>query len=213
MMSRLKKFLCLLLCAALVLPMVPISSAVQAEKAYDIYPVVREIAYDGTQFELDEQVNVVYETGIDDATKAYLSEVLTENGITATEVAAPVEGACNILLGINGSGECVDSYENSLTLKTANLYENYDSYVLEAREDQITIVGQDADAAYWGVATLKMMLSSFEDDVLLGAQIEDWAGIEFRGFVEGFYGGWDYETRAELMTFARDVKMNMYVYS
>ena len=213
MMSRLKKFLCLLLCAALVLPMVPVSGAVQAEKTYDIYPVVRQITYDGTEFQLGDAVNVVCETGIDEATRAYLSEVLTENGITATVVSAPVEGACNILLGINGSGECVDSYEDTLTLKTAGLYENYDSYVLEAKEDQITIVGQDTDAVYRGIATLKMMLSSFADDVLLGAQIEDWAGIEFRGFIEGFYGGWDYETRAELMTFARDVKMNMYVYA
>ena len=215
MKPRLKKLLCLMLSTALALSCLPAvnASQTQTEKHYDIYPVVREISYDGTEFQLEEQVNVVYESGIDEATRAYLSEVLTENGITATEVAAPVEGACNILLGINGSHECVDSYENTLTLKTANLYENYDSYVLEAREDQITIVGQDTDAVYRGIATLKMMLSSFADDVLLGAQIEDWAGIEFRGFVEGFYGGWDYETRAELMEFARDVKMNMYVYA
>ena len=215
MMSRFRRFLCLMLCAAMVLSYVPASraTAVQAEKTYDIYPVVRQIAYDGTEFTLGEQVNVVYETGIDEATKQYLAEVLEENGITATVVAAPVEGQCNILLGVNGSGEPVDTYEDTFSLTIANLYNNYDSYVLEAKEDQITIVGKDTDAVYWGVATLKMMLSSFEDDVLLGAQIEDYAGIEYRGFIEGFYGGWDYETRAELMTFARDVKMNMYVYA
>ena len=212
MMSRFKRLLCLILCAAMVLSIVP-AAAAQEEKAYDIYPIVRQIAYDGTEFAVGGQVNVVYESGIDEATMLYLSEVLQENGISATAVTAPVEGEFNILLGVNGSGECADAYENTLTLQTADLYSHYDSYVLEAKEDQITIVGQDTDAAYWGVATLKMMLSSFEGDVLLGAQIEDWAGIEFRGFVEGFYGGWDYETRAELMEFARDVKMNMYVYA
>ena len=215
MMSRLKKFVSLLLCGALMLSSVPLAGAeeAKAEKAYDIYPVVREIVYDGTEFSLGKQVNVVYETGIDAATQNYLSEVLEENGITANVVDAPVDGACNILLGINGSGECADAYEDTLTLKTADLYANYDSYVLEAKEDCITIVGKDTDAVFYGVATLKMMLSSFEDDVLLGAQIEDYAGIEYRGFVEGFYGGWDYETRAELMEFARDVKMNIYVYA
>ena len=212
MMSRFKRLLCLILCAAMVLSIVP-AAAAQEEKAYDIYPIVRQIAYTGSEFAVGNQVNVVYESGIDEATRQYLSEVLTENGISATAVTAPVEGEFNILLGVNGSGEYADAYENTLTLQTADLYSHYDSYVLEAKEDQITIVGQDTDAAYWGVATLKMMLSSFEGDVLLGAQIEDWAGIEFRGFVEGFYGGWDYETRAELMEFARDVKMNMYVYA
>ena len=213
MMSRMKKLLCLLLCAVLVLSNVPLVNAEQTEKTYDIYPVVREISYDGTQFELGAQVNVVYESGIDQATKNYLSEVLTENGISVSVVDAPAAAGCNILLGVNGSGEIADTYEDTLTLKTDDLYAEYDSYVLEAKEDQITIVGRDTDAVYWGVATLKMMLSSFEDDVLLGAQIEDYAGIEFRGFIEGFYGGWDYETRAELMKFARDVKMNMYVYA
>ena len=215
MMSRFKKALCLMLCAAMVLSCVPAAGAVQAqaEKAYDIYPIVRQIAYDGTEFQLGSQVNVVYETGIDDATKNYLSDVLAENGITAAVVDAPVEGQFNILLGVNGSGELADAYEDTLTLQTADLYSQFDAYVLEARDGQITLVGRDTDAVYHGIATLKMMLSSFEDDILLGAQIEDYAGIEFRGFIEGFYGGWDYETRAELMTFARDVKMNMYVYA
>ena len=215
MMSRIRKALCLILCAAMVLSNVPVAFAVEAkaEKAYDIYPVVRQITYDGTEFHLEEQVHVVYETGIDDATKAYLTEVLEENGLSAAVAAEPVEGAFNILLGVNGSGEYADAYEDTLTLKTADLYEQVDGYLLEAKEKQITIVGRDTDAVYHGVATLKMMLSSFEDDILLGAQIEDYAGIEFRGFIEGFYGGWDYETRAELMRFARDVKMNMYVYA
>ena len=217
MTSRLKKYLCLLLCAVLVLSNVPATIAhaeeAQEEKVYDIYPIVRDITYDGTEFSLGEQVNVVYETGIDEATKAYLMEVLEENGVTAAVAEEPVAGEFNILLGVNGSGEAADAYEDALTLNTADLYEKYDAYVLEAKANQITIVGRDTDAVYNGVATLKMMLSSFEDDVLLGAKIEDYAGIEYRGFIEGFYGGWDYETRAELMEFARDVKMNMYVYA
>ena len=183
------------------------------DKSYDIYPIVRHIAYDGTGFILPQQVNVVFETGIDQATQNYLLEVLEENGIQGNTVTEAVAGQWNILLGINGSGECADTYEDTLTLETENLYENYDSYLLEARKKQITIVGKDSDGAFYGVATLKMMLSSFEGNLLLGARIEDYAGIEYRGFVEGFYGGWDYETRGELMEFARDVKMNMYVYA
>ena len=207
----LKKLLSVMLCTSLALSAVPVSGAAREEKRYDIYPVVRQIDYDGTEFRLEERVNVVYESGIDEATKGYLEEVLEERGITAAVAETPVDGACNILLGVNGSGELADAYED--TLETGEIYGQPDSYVLEAKEDQITIVGRDSDAVFHGVATLKMMLSSFEDDLLLGAKIEDYAGTEYRGFVEGFYGGWDYETRAELMRFARDVKMNIYVYA
>lgn len=185
----------------------------QEQKTYDIYPIVRHILYDGTEFVLPDQVNVVFESGIDTATRNYLLEVLEENGVSPKIVTSVVAGEWNILLGVNGSGESADTYENSLSLTKADLYSQYDSYVLEAKEKQITIVGKDSDGAFYGVATLKMMLSSFGGNLLLGAQIEDYAGIEYRGFVEGFYGGWDYETRGELMRFARDVKMNMYVYA
>ena len=215
MKSRMKKWVSLLLSAVLVFSNVQFVNAAQpdAERTYDIYPVVQEITYDGTAFSLGDRVHVVYETGIDQATRDYLAQVLADNGIAMDVVSEPVEGETNILLGIDGSGEWADAYENTLTRKTLDLYDRYDGYLLEAKEKQITIVGGDSDGAFYGVATLKMMLSSFEDDLLLGAQIEDYAGIEYRGFVEGFYGGWDYETRAELMEFARDVKMNIYVYA
>lgn len=140
-MYRFKKTLCIMLCVVLAISGVPFATAAQtqSEKTYDIYPVVRDIAYDGTQFVLGEQVNVVYETGIDDATKAYLDEVLEENGITAAVAAAPAAGEVNILLGVNGSGESADTYAATLALSTADLYEKYDAYVLEAKENQIYV--------------------------------------------------------------------------
>ena len=215
MTDRCRKLLCILLCAVLVFSNVQFAGAQEAreQKGYDIYPVVRDITYDGTEFPVPAQVNVVFETGVDSATRNYLLEVLDDHGIKAKVVASPTDQGFHILLGVNGSGEAADLYEDTLALNTEGLYDEYDSYVLEANEDQIVIVGRDTDGTFCGVATLKMMLSSFDEGVLLGARIEDYAGIEYRGFVEGFYGGWDYETRGELMKFARDVKMNMYVYA
>ena len=83
MKFRLKNLVSLMLCASLTLSAAPVSGAAQAEKRYDIYPVVRQIDYDGTEFRLEDRVNVVYESGIDDATKGYLEEVLEERGIAA----------------------------------------------------------------------------------------------------------------------------------
>ena len=214
-MNKMKKILSMLLCVSMALSNVQIASAekVQSEEQYKIYPIVRDLSYDGTEFTMDSKVNVVYEKGIDDATKAYLEEVLEENGMTVNVVDKAVSGKSNVLLGIDGSNGIVDTYENTISVEKENLYDEYEGYLLEAKDKNITIVGGDSDAVFRGVATLKMMLSSIEGDKLLGAQIEDYAGIEYRGFIEGFYGGWDYPTRADLMKFARDVKMNMYVYA
>ena len=52
MKSRIKKWLCLLLAAAMVLSNAPAVNAVEAERTYDIYPVVQQITYDGTEFTL-----------------------------------------------------------------------------------------------------------------------------------------------------------------
>ena len=147
MKSRMKKWVSLLLSAVLVFSNVQFVNAAQpdAERTYDIYPVVQEITYDGTAFSLGDRVHVVYETGIDQATRDYLAQVLADNGIAMDVVSEPVEGETNILLGIDGSGGWADAYENTLTRKTADLYDRYDGYLLEAKEKQITIVGGDSD--------------------------------------------------------------------
>ena len=74
----------------------------------------------------------------------------------------------------------------------------------------ITIVGADSDGVYCGLATLQMMFSSFSGRYLLPVTIEDNPNSRFRGFVEGFYGGFDYVGRESQMRSIRDVKGNMY---
>ena len=412
MMNKIKKILSIMLSFSMMFSCVQTVGAAEKKETeqYDIYPIVRDIEYDGTEFTMDSEVNVVYGEGIDDATKAYLEEVLTENGMTAKASEEAEAGESNIILNVNGlaggdfagdssaeknevckiypdvdhgqwyeefvqfvhdhdimtgnkdtgmfnpngsllrqqfvmllwnmegkpvvedntafealedadeKGYYADAlrwaysegimtgvngkyFKGSEPLKRQQLakmlyeyaekrgydvstradysamenadqvadyakeymawavgtgmitgkngtdlapmdtatraavakiikvfsesianakiatvaeddfFEQNDAYTLETKEKQIKIVGKDSDAVFRGIATLKMMLSSFENNKLLGVRIKDYAGIEFRGFIEGFYGGWDYETRAELMEFARDVKMNMYVYA
>ena len=74
-------------------------------------------------------------------------------------------------------------------LKLSDLFNRTDSYILSAKENIISIVGKDTDSTFFGIATLQMMLTSYEDPALRSVQIEDFSDIQYRGFIEGFYGG------------------------
>ena len=183
---------------------------------YLIYPIPQSIEYDEdkTTFNLINGVNLVLEDGVDEATKLYVEEVLTEFKINYTINNKLSEKITNLCLGVNNSKDIVDEYvKNNITISNETLFENPDSYLMDVREDAIVILGKDTDSTFYGVATLKMLLSSFNNMKLLNAKIEDYASVPVRGFIEGFYGGWDYEERESLMNFAKDYKMNSFIYA
>ena len=183
---------------------------------YLIYPIPQDIEYDENEssFNLSNGVNLVLEEGIDDATKKYVEEVLKGYEISYTIKNGLSPDKTNLCLGINDSNKIVDKYvKDNITIKNENLFENPDAYLMDIKENAIVILGKDSDAAFYGVATLKMVLSSFNNTKLLNAKIEDYASVEVRGFIEGFYGGWNYEERESLMQYAKDYKMNSYVYA
>ena len=181
--------------------------------AYAIYPVPQHTEYGDGSFSLASNVNVVSEAGIDAPTSGFLDEVLRSYG-RSSSASATVGSGSQILLGIYGSGGVVDSWAKSyITLSDPELFTQTDAYLLAAKDGVIAILGKDSSAVYYGVATLQMMFSSFGGNRFLDVQIEDYAGMKMRGFIEGFYGGWNYEGRESLMRFARDFKMNTYIYA
>lgn len=192
------------------------------ENAYAIYPIPQSIDYSmGGSFTLGTDVSVVAEDGIDSYTRDFLDEILTDYGRTKTAAQTAGSGS-QILLGISGSGGAVDTWaKNHITLKespaegedAAGLFEQTDAYLLNAKDGTIVILGKDTDAVFYGLATLQMMFSSFNGSRFLNVQIEDFAVMKMRGFIEGFYGGWSYEGRESLMRFGRDVKMNSFIYA
>ncbi len=184
------------------------------EDKYAIYPIPRSVAYASGDFTLGTQVTVVSESGIDNYTNQFLDEILSDYDRTKTTSQTVTEGTNRILLGIKGSGGAVDAWADShLTLSDPQLFTKTDAYLLSADNGTIVILGKDTNAVYYGLATLQMMFSSFNGSKFLNAQIEDYAGMKMRGFIEGFYGGWNNEGRESLMRFARDVKMNTYIYA
>ena len=193
---------------------------------YEIYPVPHSVVYpEGTEpFTMTTEVNVVAETGIDTYTTAFLEEILSGYGMTMTTSNGVVEGKTNILLGIYGDGDT--TVADPTPASRTDLFEDtdstgkgkYDPYMLVADTTEnangvVTIVGKDSDCVYYGLATLQMMFTSFAGQKFLPVQIEDYSNVRFRGFIEGFYGGFDYEGRESQMRSIRDVKGNLYVFA
>lgn len=227
-MKRTKRWISFLLTAGMLLSGMPAFAFTSPEGAqevlkdgysssqdqYAIYPVPRDADYGtGGEFQLDENVAVVSEAGVDEYTTDFLDEILENYGRTKTQALAPAASGSQILLGIKGSGGAADAYAEKISLRKSDLFEQTDAYLLSAKDGTIVILGKDADSVYYGLATLQMMFSSFNGKRFLNVQIEDFAGMKMRGFIEGFYGGWNYEARESLMRFARDYKMNTYIYA
>ena len=228
-MKAAKRITCFLTAAAMIFTSIPASAfekpanAVESlqngysdnENAYAIYPIPQSISYgNGESFTLDSSVQVVCENGIDEYTDQFLNEILADYERTRTNSATVAQNGSQILIGINGSGGAVDTWvKNNLTIEDEDLFTKTDAYLLSAKDGTIAILGKDTDTAFYGLATLQMMFSSFNGTKFLNAQIEDYAGMKMRGFIEGMYGGWSYKGRESLMRFGRDVKMNCYIYA
>ena len=116
-------------------------AAQAAEAEYEIYPKPHEISYEGDSWILKNEVNVVYEDGIDEATQDRLDEVFAlKDGITVSESDEIVEGKTNVLVGIDGSDGYVDQYaEENVEVSADGLFDKLDSYVLDSKEDVITV--------------------------------------------------------------------------
>jgi len=221
-MQKMKKVISFLLVFALALSGMTVLPAqtVQAEETaaaeYTIYPTPQSITYDaaGGTLTLPETVNVVYESGIDQATKDRLAAVLDVKSIAVKEADTAVSGEVNILVGIHGSDGAADTYAKSNLEYADDLFEKRDAYILAIEDGQITVVGKDTDAAFYALASLKMILEQSEETTVSQLQMNDYSIGQYRGFIEGYYGmPWSVDDRISLMNFGGDFKMNVYIFA
>ena len=186
----------------------------QVEGAYDLYPIVHRATYQDTALSMTDEVNLVLEEGLDEATRTKAQKVLEEDGIQVSISQDIVEGKTNVLVGIdNDAGVDNEWFDGKYdpTLST----DNNDGYALAVDDatDTIAIMGRDSNAAFYGVTTLDQILEQTQADSIRDVLIEDYAEVQFRGFIEGFYGTpWSHENRMSLMEFGGDYKMNSYLY-
>lgn len=230
MIKKSKEYLALMLTSLILLSnmsgSIKVSAETKTEKIeikqtedskYEIYPAPHKISYEEGNLSFSSGVNVIFESGIDNYTKSRLeNEILKVHNISY-EVSKTNEIAndkTNILVGINGSGEVVDSYSRKYAIETENLFEKNDSYFLAADKNVITILGRDTDSAFYGLTTLYHILNQKNDNSIKNFKIEDYANVVTRGFIEGYYGNpWSVQDRIDLMTYGGYYKLNAYFYA
>ena len=94
-MKERKRVLAAVLAATMVCGLVPTMPPIQAEAAeqeYELYPTPHSIEYTDGNYILDDSINVVYEEGVDDATKARFREVAALKELNVTESDEVVKG-------------------------------------------------------------------------------------------------------------------------
>ena len=181
---------------------------------YEIYPIPQSIKYDNGTVTLGTDANVVFEEGIDEATKNRLLEVLSIKGINHEESNEIKEDKTNFLIGINNSEGVVDKYFTDNNLVNDSHFENHDAHVVSVKGNVIAVLGKNTDSAFYGITSLKAIFNQLEGNELKELLIEDYSDGQWRGFIEGYYGiPWSNENRKDLMKFGGDFKMNSYIFA
>jgi len=192
--------------------------AVDAQN-YSIYPVPQSVKMGGETAAFTTSVNVVCESGIDEPTKNRLSEILSEHGLSASFSTEIQESQANILLGVDGSGEIVDQQVESLGLDRSALTKKnkYDRHLLHLWKSgdfaRLIVLGEHTDAVFFGLASLEQMMDQRATDAMPTVTIGDYADLQSRGLVEGYYGyPYSISVKKDLMRFMMRYKMNTYLY-
>ena len=201
---------------------IPAAAAVrEGENEYEIYPTPQAVSYDGGAAVLTTEVDVTYGEGIDDYTKNKAEQALNILGLSRASTANGDH--TRLVVGVYGKSD-VSSYESTLGAEAfftgevdgITAEKRFDKYILNISDGQIVILGEDTDAAFRGVTTLQRILEqvSKNDKTVKKLTVKDYAEIEFRGFIEGYYGNpWSHDDRKDLMQYGGEIKMNQYVFA
>ncbi len=189
-----------------------------AQQAYKIYPVPQTMTINSGVVPIDLAVNVVCESGIDEATRQRAAAVLQLSNLSVTFSDAVVPNALNVLLGIRHSAGMADQFLTQQNISTAvfDQANKYDKHVLSIRQVNGTsycvIVGEHTDAVFHALASVEQMLEQSAGG-FTSVDIADYADQKYRGLVEGYYGyPYTVTVKKDLMRFMMRMKMNTYLY-
>ncbi len=192
----------------------PARAAEETVEDYLLYPTPHKVEYQVGDYILGREMNVIYDKGIDKETKDRLEEVAALKDITVTETDAPKAGTTTVYVGVHGEDGKAEDYITKEYKPEASLFEKTDSYFLASDENVISVLGKDTDSAFYGLTTLYHVFAQLESLTIRNFEIEDYADVVSRGFIEGYYGNpWSTEDRVNLMEWGGYYKLNSYFYA
>ena len=195
---------------------------------YEIYPVPQKMTLGDSNVNLTETINVVLSDKLKNelSLKNRIKEVFEENGYKIEYKDQMDAEGSHLLIGVNGDGSVADTYATTNSI-SKNVFQSteekrYDKHIVSLDENKnIVVLAQDADSAYYGLATLDLMFETAQSSAYFGFNskrmttvfIEDYADMQYRGVIEGFYGWpWSLEDRLSYVEFAKRYKLNYYAY-
>lgn len=183
------------------------------EKKYEIYPQPQNISYTGGSLELSNTVNLVLEGGLDTYTINKAKQILSDSDIDYEVTDSISADSTNVLVGIKDSNEAVDQYLTN-EINDQNHFDEIDAHSLSVKDNVISILGKDTDAAFYGLVSLEHILNQSKDNVVSNLLIKDYANTQIRGVIEGYYGvPWGNDNRADLLEFGGQFKANAFVFA
>ncbi|MBR5117752.1 MAG: beta-N-acetylglucosaminidase domain-containing protein [Muribaculaceae bacterium] len=191
-----------------------------ANEPYTIYPVPHKQVMNPGTASFSQEVFILAEPGIDEATINRAKRVLSEHGLTPVLKIGPNTPSNKrsiVLLGVNGSNKMFDGWTTQLKIdKSIFNLPKYDRHIISLISDDddtvLAIVGENTDAVFCGLASLEQMLDRGTTN-LPCVTIYDYADVKERGIIEGYYGvPYSAEVTKDLFRFMARYKMNTYMY-
>nr|WP_308532546.1 beta-N-acetylglucosaminidase domain-containing protein [uncultured Prevotella sp.] len=194
------------------------SLLVAAQSVYTIYPVPHSQQLLGTRASFTKVVNVVADASIDNVTVARIKELLASKGLSVRLGKEAKNGLSNVFLGVAHSNGVANKIAKKwhITPDVIDKKGKFDKHLLYLTSQKgranVLILGENTDATFYGIASLEQILDNGTQN-LACVKIDDYADIQYRGVIEGYYGvPYTAETTKDLFRFMARYKMNSYMY-
>lgn len=134
---------------------------------------------------IEKKAYIVVGQGCDRSIAEILGEDLVDLGLQKEEVASSFLKKVEkpIVFGIPSLDENISSFLEEKGVEVPSLPR--EGYLLEVEKDYILVIGNDRDGVFWGMQTLRQMLSGGKGKVEIpGARIVDYPKLRWRGITD-----------------------------
>ncbi len=136
-------------------------------------------------FAIEKKAHIVIGQGCDKTIAEILGEDLAVLGVQKEEIASSFIKKVEkpIIFGMPSRDENIASFVKEKNIEVPSLPR--EGYLLEVEKDYVLILGKDGDGVFWGMQTLRQMLSGEKGKVnIQGARIVDYPKLRWRGITD-----------------------------